>query len=226
MAREFQNTEEIREILMTGNFEELKGTLENEFFEAKSEPWELDSERGKLDLAKDISSLANWRGGIIVIGATTAQATTYQRNEIQEIHPLPVALAPTDRYSHVIREWIYPVPEGIEFRWHAVTADPSRGLIGVYVPNQSDQLRPFLVAHYIGESGKRIDAIVGLVQRLGATTRTTPVHELHAFLREGRRLDEIHQKLDTLITRSEVGSGPESSTWIRSILRKIRLTSG
>jgi hypothetical protein len=187
--------EEIRQILFGGRFDELKGTLETEFFEAKSEPWELNSERGKLDLAKDVSSLANWRGGIIVIGATSGKAATYQRNEIQEIHPLPISLAPTDRYTHVVGEWIYPVPEGVEFRWHPVPAEPDRGLIAVYVPNQNDGLRPFLVAHYIGEVGQRIDAVVGLVQRHGATTKTTPVEELHTFLREGRRLDEIHQKL-------------------------------
>ena len=146
MAREFENLEEIQEILLSGRLEELKGTLENEFFDAKSKPWELDSERGKLDLAKDVSSLANLHGGIIIIGATTAPSATYQRNEIQEIHPLPISLAPTDRYAHVVREWIYPVPEGIEFKWHQVRAEPDRGLIGVYVPDQNDELRPFLVA--------------------------------------------------------------------------------
>jgi hypothetical protein len=82
-----------------------------------------------------------------------------------------------------------------------------------------------LVAHYIGESGRRIDAVVGLVQRLGATTKTTPVEELHTFLREGRRLDEIHQKLDTILTRTELGVGPESNRWMQRILKKIKLIS-
>jgi hypothetical protein len=221
----FQNLEEIQQILVSGRFEELTGTLENEFFDAKSEPWDLNLERGKLDLAKHVSSLANLHGGIIVVCAVTAPAATYQANEIQEIHPLPISLAPTDRYSHVVQEWVYPLPEGIEFRWYALPADPNRGLIGLYVPDQNDHLRPFLVAHYIGESGKRIDAVVGLVQRLGATTKTTPVEELHTFLREGRRLDEIHQKLDTLLTRTEVGVGPESNKWMRRILKKIKLIS-
>jgi hypothetical protein len=225
VAREFQTPEEIRDILETGRFEEFKGALENEFFDAKSEPWDLDSERGKLDLAKDISSLANWRGGIIVIGATTAPAATYQRNEVQEIRPLPVSFTPTDRYQHIVAEWVYPAPDGIEFRWYSAPADSSRGLIGVHVPNQNDELRPFLVAHYLGESGRRIDAVVGLVQRLGATTRTTPVQELHTFLREGRRLDEIHQKLDAIISKVEAGASPESNRWIQKVLRKIWLAS-
>jgi hypothetical protein len=201
MAREFDSVAEILDILLRGAFDELKGGLENEFFDAKSEPWDLDQERGKLDLAKDITSLANWLGGVIVIGAATAPSATYQRNEIQEIHALPVTLVPTDRYAHVVREWIYPVPDGIEFRWYGMLRTSDRGLIAVHIPNQNDELKPFLVAHYLSEAGKRIDAIVGLVQRLGATTNTTQVQELHRFLREGRRLDAIHQKLDTIIAR-------------------------
>jgi hypothetical protein len=92
MAREFQNIEEIQNILSRGAFDELKGTLENEFFEAKSEPWALSSPYGRLEMAKDISSLANLRGGLIVIGAIAEEADTYQRNEIRRIHPLPASL--------------------------------------------------------------------------------------------------------------------------------------
>jgi hypothetical protein len=116
MVREFENVAGIQNILAHGAFDELTGALENEFFDVKSDPWDLNLERGKLDLAKDVSSFANWRGGIIVVGAASAPAATYQRNEVQEIRPLPAMLTPTDRYSHVIREWVYPVPEGIEFK--------------------------------------------------------------------------------------------------------------
>lgn len=126
--REFKNAQEIRELLISGSFEELKGAFENEFFEAKSEPWDLDSERGKFELAKDLSSLANSRGGIVVVGAAPDAVLTSQRNLIKEIHPLPISLAPDDRYSHILSEWIYPVPEGVEFRWYPLTADTDRGV--------------------------------------------------------------------------------------------------
>lgn len=225
MAREIANISEIQEILARGAFNELEGALENEFFDAKSEPWDLNLERGKLDLAKDVSSFANWHGGIIVVGAAAAPAPTYQRNEIQEIHPLPAMLTPTDRYSHVIREWVYPVPEGIEFKWHPVVTDSSRGLIGVYIPNQSDEMRPFLVAHHLGEAGKRIDAVFGLVQRLGATTKTETIEEFHTLLKEGRRLDAIHQKLDTLVAWTESAVAANRQSWMRRFVTKIRSLS-
>jgi hypothetical protein len=131
-------------------------------------------------------------------------------------------LTPTDRYSHVIREWVYPVPEGIEFKWHPVATDSSRGLIGVYVPNQSDELRPFLVAHHLSEAGKRIDVVFGLVQRLGATTKTETVGDLHTLLKEVRRLDAIHQKLDTIIARTEGAVAASRQSWMRRIFTKTR----
>jgi hypothetical protein len=63
--------------------------LENELFEAKPEPWDLNSERGKFELAKDVVSLENGRGGIIVVAASTSKSMTYQRTEINEIRRLP-----------------------------------------------------------------------------------------------------------------------------------------
>jgi hypothetical protein len=221
MAREFESVAEIQGILARGAFDELKGSLENEFFDAKSDPWDLNLERGKLDLAKDVSSFANWHGGIIVVGASSAPAATYQRNEIQEIRPLPSMLTPTDRYSHVIREWVYPVPEGIDFRWYPVANDPGRGIIGVHIPSQNDELRPFLVAHYLSEAGRRIDAVFGLVQRLGATTKTETVRELHTLLKEGRRLDEIHQKLDTIIEQTERPPTASQQSWMQRFFTRI-----
>jgi hypothetical protein len=221
VAREFQDPNEIRDILLGGKFETLIGSLENEIFEAKAKPWDLETTLGKLSFAKDISSFANLRGGVIVIGVKPGPADTYQRNEVQAIHLLPISLTPTDRYAHILQEWIYPVPEGVQFAWHPGSAQPDRGLIGVYIPNQDDERRPFLVAHYFSESGSNLTGVVGHVQRLAATTNPTPVNELHTFLREGRRLDEIHQKLDAILTKIEAGVIPET-TWMQRLLRRIR----
>jgi len=208
MVQDFQSPDEINRILSSGVFDELKGALENELFEAKSEPWDFDSDRGKLEFAKDVTALANGRGGVIVVGLSTMESTTYQRNEVQEVHPLPASDRPTDRFFHILQEWLYPVPDGVEFKWYGVLNDPSRGLIGVHVPDQREDQRPFLVAHHLLETGKKREIVFGLVQRLGGTTKPTPVHELHTFLKEGRRLDEIHQKLDAIIAKIEAGGGP------------------
>ncbi len=224
MAREFESVGEIQGILARGAFDELKGMLENEIFEAKSEPWDLNSERGKFDLATDISSMANMRGGVIVFGASTKPSDTHQSREIDQIPRLPESLAPSDdRYWHIVGDWIYPPPFGISFRWHPDPEDPARGMISVYVPNYGEELRPFLVAHYLSERGQRISSVVGLSQRLGSTTKHTPIQDLHAFVREGRRLDAIHQKLDTIIARTEGAAAANRQSWMRRIFGKIRL---
>jgi hypothetical protein len=188
-------------------------------------PWDLDSERGKFDLAKDVSSFANAHGGIIVLGVSTLPSPTYQRREVVEIHRLPQSRTPNEQYWHIVGEWIYPAPFGVDFRWHPDPANSTVGLISALVPNYDEELRPFLVARYLPEIGERITSVFGLLQRLGPTTKPTPLHELHRFLREGRRLDAIHQKLDTIIAKIEVGAAPESKKWIRNILKKIGLLS-
>jgi hypothetical protein len=207
MAKYFNAVDEIERILVSGNFVDLVGALENDFFEAKGKLWDFDSERGKLDFAKDITSLANARGGIVIFGASTRKSPTHRRIEIQRIRPLPKARQPNEeRFFNVLREWVYPVPTGVKSVWYADARDTERGIVGVHIPNQEEEQRPFLVAHYLSEAGNRVDAIVGVVQRLGPTTNPTPVQELHTFLREGRRMDLIHQKLDTIIAKMEGGS--------------------
>ena len=115
------------------------------------------------------------------------------------------------------------------------------GLISVYVPAFGEELRPFLVAHYFPERGNRITSVLGLFERLGSTTKPTPIEDLHAFIKEGRRLDQIHQKLNALIAASErdrldeihekldtlierIGGAaiPRSKSWIKRLFLKIR----
>ncbi len=249
MARQFEDVAQIQEILARGAFDELKGALENEFFEAKSPPWNLGSESGKFDMAKDISSFANAHGGIIVLGASTFKSDTYQRMEIDKIRRLPQSLTPSEQYWHIVGDWIYPPPSGVDFRWHPDPANPTVGLISVLVPNYDEESRPFLVARYLPEEGDRIKSVFGLFQRLGPTTKPTPLYELHTFLREGRRLDEIHRKLDTIIAtaltralaveladeihrkldtiiaRTEGAATGNRQKWIGRLLTKIRLLS-
>jgi hypothetical protein len=225
VVREFENVEQIQEILMRGAFEELRGALENEIFEAKSEPWDLSSERGKFDFAKDVSSLANGRGGIILLGASTLASPTFQRREIVKISRLPQSHAPNEQYWHVIADWIYPTVSGTNIQWHPDPSNSAQGLISIQVPNYDDEFRPFLVARYLPEEGDRkITSVFGLFQRFGPTTKPTPLHELHTFLREGRRLDAIHQKLDTIISRTNAAD--KQPTWVRKILGAMRLTGG
>lgn len=58
---------EVAAILQSGDFTRLLGGLEDDHLECKSAPYNLDQEREKMELAKDVSALANADGGIILI---------------------------------------------------------------------------------------------------------------------------------------------------------------
>ena len=55
--------EEVVTILESGNFDDLIGVVEDEYVEAKQEPYQLVDEHNKQELAKDISGMANSKGG-------------------------------------------------------------------------------------------------------------------------------------------------------------------
>ncbi|NOT96228.1 MAG: ATP-binding protein, partial [Nitrospira sp.] len=63
--------EDVQQILESGEFDSLIGTQEDDHLECKGEPYQLDINHAKLEFAKDVSALANAKGGIILIGVRT-----------------------------------------------------------------------------------------------------------------------------------------------------------
>jgi hypothetical protein len=58
--------------LEAGNFEAIVGTTEDRRIDFKGQPYDLGSERGKYELAKDVASFASGRlSAAIVIGVAT-----------------------------------------------------------------------------------------------------------------------------------------------------------
>jgi predicted HTH transcriptional regulator len=69
---------EVVAILQSGDFTRLFGCLEDDHLECKSAPYNLGQERERMELAKDVSALANTDGGIILLGVQTEQEPAYQ----------------------------------------------------------------------------------------------------------------------------------------------------
>ena len=63
--------EEALEILMSGEFDQFVGVRESIEVEFKREPYRLEQDDQKFELAKDASAMANAAGGVIVIGVRT-----------------------------------------------------------------------------------------------------------------------------------------------------------
>ena len=58
-------------LLADGKFDALIGEFESEWLECKSSPYQLEHDGQKLELAKDISGLANAEGGVLLLGFST-----------------------------------------------------------------------------------------------------------------------------------------------------------
>ncbi len=62
------NVSEVLEKLAAKQFDALIGVSEAAWLDAKESPYILDTLKQKLELAKDVSALANSAGGVIVLG--------------------------------------------------------------------------------------------------------------------------------------------------------------
>jgi hypothetical protein len=102
------NVGEVLEKLAAKQFDALVGVSESAWLDAKESPYILDGLRQKLELAKDVSALANFVGGIIVLGFDTARDALTAGERISEVKPFPLAIVTSDRCRKVIREYVHP----------------------------------------------------------------------------------------------------------------------
>lgn len=182
------NLIELKNKIVSGDFDILIGMLEDEHFEAKSGKYDFSSDHGKQELAKDISSFANRSGGIIVIGAKTTDDPSFFGRRVDSLTPFTFNLInPTD-YHNVIKDWIYPRPESIEIDWVHSNLDPERGLVYIFIPDQPENIRPFLLTKEIDpQTGrKRKEILFGYVERLSHSSDPMSVTSFHSMIRQGR----------------------------------------
>jgi len=190
--------EQIVEFLRAGTLDRLVGAIEDDVMDAKGEPYHLGGDRGCRELAKDVSAFANARGGIILIGARTERSPLHQQDEIAAIRPFDQSLVHTKRYHDVIREWVHPAPQGVDIRWYESATEVGRGIVAIIIPDQPPTDRPFLIAHSIDDTGRVIDLLVGYAERRRAGTEPARLRDIHVLLRDGRRFDELHRRLDAM----------------------------
>jgi predicted HTH transcriptional regulator len=194
------NLKHLLELLVARNFESLIGLIESDEVEAKSQPYTVQTnERGKLELAKDVSGLANERGGIILIGPRTQKSDLHPGDEVTEISLVAKDLVNLEQYHKIIDSWIYPKPEEVNIEYLPSLKNPEVGLFAIKVAQQSEARKPFLITHSLFDD-RRADIVFGFVRRVRSDVQPTTVQDLYALMRDGRRFDEITQRLDTVQT--------------------------
>ena len=78
---------ELRRILVTGVFAELIGEFEGERLESKGQPYRLETDDQRMELAKDVSGLANRNGGAILLGCVTETDSAHGDERITVVRP-------------------------------------------------------------------------------------------------------------------------------------------
>lgn len=164
-------------LIVNGNINSLLGLREDGQLEAKSALYEIDTNAGKFELAKDVAQFANSpSGGILIIGMRTKGDGT--GDVFAKITPLEIQPKTDLRYKSVLESRIYPAIEGL-----GIGLAPHDGghVMYITIPPQKDSLKPFIVqGAAIGETVR--DSFFLIPQRRGDSISSIPGKALHAFL--------------------------------------------
>jgi hypothetical protein len=192
--------EKLEKIIASSNFEQLIGEIENDWLECKGQPYQIETEKDKRELAKDITSLANIQGGYILIGVKTERSTTHSVDEIKELKPLKQELINSTQYHDIIKHWTYPEIENIDIRWFQDKSNKEKGYWVINVPQQKESLKPFLITKTL-EDNKFIETIFGYSERKRETSPSFSAVDLQRALRLGfnyeNKMEERFNNLDT-----------------------------
>ncbi len=179
---------ELEKIIRNGDFNSLIGKIENDFFECKSQIYDLEKDYSKRELAKDVSSFLNLNGGYILIGLKTDDSKTHFGEEIKEINFIDKNLVDTEQYNSVINDWIYPKPDGVETKWIAAEEN-NKGILIVKIPPQRENQKPFLIKKIVEEK-KNTEMIFGYSKRKQDKSESLKIEDIHRAVRDGLLYDK------------------------------------
>ncbi len=199
--------QEIAAILAHGTFDDLVGCLEDEHLECKAAPYQLQPDHQKYELAKDVSCIANRssrtgsEGCHILLGVRTEKSPEYHQDMVVEISPFEQAQVNLTVYYQVLDNWLLPMPEGIDIRWHASAGDPARGIVAITIPRQPSDRWPIIINRVVEDSGTVRGSWIAYFERRGEHAVPLAPADLQRLLRDGQRSDtlsQLSQRVDAL----------------------------
>lgn len=193
------SVEQLREHIGAGNFEALVGEIETEAFDCKREPYRVENDKGRRELAKDVSSFANARGGYVLVGMATRKNDVHLKDEVEKACPFEQSLVDAEQYYNLLRSWIYPEVEGLRISWVASGADSTKGILVIEVPEQKAALKPFLIKNVIDNGGKKVEVMFGYAERRRDNSQPLSVIDLQRALRLGMSYERaVSERFDAL----------------------------
>lgn len=189
----------------------LVGLSENEWFEAKSQPHQLQShdkssaQAAKVELAQDVARFANGEAAaLLVVGLRTAKGDGGE--VVQNVTPAKLSALSVEQHRAVIDSHVFPAVEGLTVE--VVDMGDGKGLLMIGVPAQPTEHKPFLVHGAV--VGDRVEgSFISIVRRRGEGSIVTEASQIHAQLTTGRALlremstERLRQEKERLRQKSE-----------------------
>jgi hypothetical protein len=189
--------EEVTSILSRGAFAELISAVEHVQFECKSGFYDTKAVKSKIELAKDVSALANSSGGYILIGPATTQNPLQQVDEVVSISVFASSAFQPDTYRDILAAYIYPPITDLTIQWHASDGDPTKGIASIYVPPKSMNDKPFLVVQ--SEIASQVHGhMFGLFERIGDDALPSSVQSIRHTMKDGKRYGDLERRMENL----------------------------
>ena len=181
---------EVLEKLVAKDFHALIGIAEGVWLDAKESPYLFETTKQKLELAKDVTALANAVGGIIVLGFDTERDTLTLGELINKVCPFPPGLVDPDRYRKVVHEYVYPPLDVLVKVFEA--AD---GKVVAAVVVHGAVNKPYIVAKITDETSQTIGAHFGYFERKQDVIPSLSVARIQQQLAAGQQWASLDQRL-------------------------------
>jgi hypothetical protein len=204
-----KNAQDILDKLAAGDFGALIGIAESVWIDAKDRPYVLESTKQKLELAKDVSAMANAVGGIIVLGFDTTRDPTTAGERISEVKQFPVGMVVADQYRKIVQEYVHP-PLDIVVRVFETTGGKCVAAIIV----EGSTGKPYIVSKMVDDQGQNIGAHFGFFERRQDIIPAISAVRIQQQLASGLQWGSIEQRLQSIEANiaSWGSSGPPAKT--------------
>lgn len=224
--------EEIKEILESGEHDKFVGKTEGDCFEAKqSKPYMIDSQDAKerfaarIELAGDISAMANAQGGYIVCGLPTEKEEELQTDKVIEIKPCEqTAFYSQSQIEDVIKAHIYPeLP--VVIVWHPSRLDEKQGVGSIFIPPQLESKKYFIVTA-VEIDGVNQKHFVAISTRQGSEPVWMSARQLYkeAASKKPNEIKQMHDSLSAQIAdlKNNMVAGKSEKSPADDIQKKIK----
>ncbi|MEU5099077.1 ATP-binding protein [Streptomyces sp. NPDC020996] len=172
---------------------EIVGTPESEWVDFKSVPpqgpYDLSTDRGKFELAKDVAAFSNAGGGLLVCGFKAKKKQTELHEVAEKVTPFDKRLVDSTKYKDIITEYVRPLLK-VKFFWYDHPEDDleaSGHYFVIEVPALPEADRWAVVTRGITDDGQFIKNSWTVPIRNGDTTVFLPQDEVYRLLNDGLR---------------------------------------